>query len=716
MKTIKRITVVLGLLALSCVVIQGFMYSQETTGQIFERALYLEESQGDLKGAISLYETIVKDDNAERAVAAKAQLHIGLCSEKLGVQNAQKEYQAVIDNYPEFEKEVTVAKNRLSQLAGELKDVPSKPTFTKIQVSADLGITALSPDGNKVIVHSTSGLWVAPTHGKVNPDIVGESVLLPGTEGLSFAQSLWLVNWSGDGKWVSYLCPENNTMGICVVPSSGGKVKRIANNIAEGMNDDLRPPGEIHDFRLSLSPDGKALVYGSLKKGGMQLFTVPVEGGNANQLTEAWSSQPAFSPDGKKIAYVKYKSIKSGNLQSNVWVIPATGGTPVQVSDLPGWAVWPTWSPDGTMIAFLRKQTEDNKPRICIVPVSETGTPESSPTQIEIPHGTMHFLSGWPSDNRIGILLTNIGHSAIYTVPATGGPATQVSPQGGLTGTHHPRWSPDGERLYFRWTEEQQFGIATVPSEGGKISYVYQLPLPPPPDFPYVATPGGGVGISPDGERIVFSGAKSFKRDNKTVHEIDIYTIPVQGGEPTKLTEGPDDDRFPFWSPDGKSVAFVRTTERRLKEENKDGFLMNICIVPTEGGKVRQLTSESHQVIFSSIAWSPDGKWIAYFSKDGAIRMIRVQGGESREVVKVEGVLHGSEMAWSQDSKKIAYTSEGAIWQISIDGGKPERIETGLAPNVYHVSWSPDGEKIAFCAVINPNTELFFMEDFLPLD
>jgi len=715
MKIIKGIHIVLVLLAFSCVVIPGFMYSQETAGQIFEKGLYLEESQGDLKGAISLYESIVKDDKAERAIAAKAQLHIGLCSEKLGMQNAQKEYQAVIDGYPEFENEVDIAKDRLSQLAkltGEFKDVPNKPTFTKIQVPADLGITALSPDGNKVVLHSNGGLWIAPTHGKVNHDIVGESVLVPGTEGAFWPRGLWLVNWSGDGKWICSLCQENNTMGICIVPSSGGKVKRIVNNIAEGMAEGFLPPGEIHDFRLSLSPDGKTLVFGTLKKGGMQLFTIPVEGGDVNQLTEAWSSQPAFSPDGKKIAYVKYKSVNSGNQQSDVWVIPAAGGDPVQVSDLSGWAVWPIWSPDGKMIAFLRKLTSDNKPRICIVPVSEKGMPKSSPTQIEIPKGTMHFLSRWTSDNRIGILLTNTGHSAIYTVSAKGGPVTQVSPQGDLNSANHPRWAPDGKRLYFILSGN----IASVPSEGGKISYV----LKDADSGIRAVMMGGGVGISPDIGKIVFSGFKRIFSDNRTVYEIDIYTIPIQGGEATKITAGPDEDRFPSLSPDGKSVAFIRTIERSPKEENKqtslEDFEINICIVPIEGGKVRQLTSESHQVTYSTIAWSPDGKWIAYFSKDGAIRVFPVQGGESREVVKVDDIQAHSEMAWSQDSKKIAYTSKGAIWLVSLDNGKPERIETRLAPNVYHVSWSPEGGKIAFCANKNANTELLFMKDFLPLD
>jgi Tol biopolymer transport system component len=422
-----------------------------------------------------------------------------------------------------------------------------------------------------------------------------------------------------------------------------------------------------------------------------------------NQLTTDGGTQPAFSPDGKKIAYVKAKPQKTEIRKSDVWVMPAAGGTPVQVSDLPGRATGPIWSPDGKMIAFTRKAGGDDESKeICIVPVSATGDLEESPTQIELPLATWDLLARWTPDNKIGVHLENPKHRAIYTVPTSGGNATQVTPQGW---TFHPRWSPDGERIYFRW---DRGNIASVPCEGGEIS----KDLLDADSRVYVATPGGGNAVSPDGKKIVFSGAKNIIKDKKTAYEVDIYTIPVEGGEPEKLTTSPGQDRFPCWSPDGMSIAFIRYAE---PANEKDNYIKNICIVRTEGGEVRQLTSESDSVKWSTIAWSPCGKSIGYFSEDKAIKVIPVQGGESSEMVKVEDVSMHSELAWSPDGKKLAYSSKGSIWLVSLDGGEPGEIKTGLDSKASHISLSPDGKKMAFSASKGGDAELWLMEDFLSL-
>ena len=98
----------------------SFLFSslvlQETGKELFERALYLEETKVELEKAIEVYKQVVKKFPDERATAAKAQLHIGLCYEKLGLKEAPKAFQKVVDNFPDQAEVVKMAKEKLSIL------------------------------------------------------------------------------------------------------------------------------------------------------------------------------------------------------------------------------------------------------------------------------------------------------------------------------------------------------------------------------------------------------------------------------------------------------------------------------------------------------------------------------------------------------------------------------------------------------------------------
>ena len=676
---------VAGIAFVLMLVVASSGYAKPSAGVLFQSGLYQEEVKGDLDAAIKVYERVLKDFPKDRPVAAKALLHIGLCKEKLGLNEAINAYQKVVELYPEQQAEFAIAKERIAKLSRALEDVARKPTFRKIRIPTKAGNGVLSPDGKKLAFVSKGSVWVVPVHGKVSPDIAGEPVRLTGTEGAW----RWGMSWSADGKWIAYNIRRNNKVDeIHVISSTGGEPKKIPVSENRG--------NHVLNYRLSLSPDGKVLAFASKEEEGtnkpqeISIYTIPVDGGVAKRLTDPGTREPAFSPDGKKIAYIKWYRSKEGGLIKDIWVIPASGGTPVLFSDLPGRGRSPVWSPDGKMIAFNREPGEDNESNeIWIVPVSEDGKAAAAPTKIKLPLSTYDFLAGWTSDNKIGLHLLTPPHRAIYTAPASGGKAVQVTPAGWPC---HPRWSPDGKRIFFRWGGGD---IASVPAEGGEVS---TIPIRLDTRI-FEVLPGGGNAVSPDGKEIVFA-AGQFK---KGVTVVNIWTIPVEGGEPTQLTTSPGQDRYPCWSPDGKSIAFIRYPEH-----------INICIVSTEGGEVRQLTSESHKVQWSTISWSPDGKSIAYYSEDKTIKVIPVQGGEPRVVVKVEDVSSNSELAWSPDGSKLAYSSKGSIWAVLLDGGEPEEIKTGLDAKANHISWSPDGNKIAFSAAHGGDQELWVMENFLP--
>ena len=144
---------------------------------------------------------------------------------------------------------------------------------------------------------------------------------------------------------------------------------------------------------------------------------------------------------------------------------------------------------------------------------------------------------------------------------------------------------------------------------------------------------------------------------------------------------------------------------------------MGIYVVSSSGGEVKQITSENENVDWSSIKFSPDGRHIAYFSRDNSIKMIPVQGGEPKEIVKVKSLNPHNEIIMLNDGKHMVYTSDWKIWMVSLDGGVPKQINTGL-DKWYHsqIAQSPDGEKLAFTAfnVRAGDSDLWLMEDFLP--
>jgi len=664
-------------------------------GVLLRTAMEKEEVDGNLQGAIELYRQIIAKYGGDYAVAAKAQLRIGMCMEKLGLREAQNAYQKVIENYPRQHEEVNAAKERISQLARVLVTAPGKPRFRKIQIPANPGNGVLSPDGKRLAFASEGSIWVVPIPGKVDPNIAGIPVRL--TEPIGATNSGNTLAWSGDGKWIAFNTSRStptDSNSIFVVPSAGGEVKEIA----------IQPVGNAGNRRLSLSPDGKTLAFSD----GQGTHTTSVDGGRANNLTDnsyPWGDA-AFSPDGTRLAYVNSSRMENGD-ESNVWVVDSLGRSPVKLRTMSGIVRGPTWSPDGTMIAFIHDPSwgQVNDRKLCIIPVKDPVSASNDPLVIDLPLQPFPIPAGWTPQNSIGLMLRSPAFMAVYTVPSSGGRATQVSPAGLLA--RFPRWSPNGRRIFYRG-----FGIFSIPSDGGAVETVladskvfYEMPV------------GGGNNVSPDGKKLVFSGVRNIGRmGDKDFHEeVNIYTIPVEGGQPTQITAFPWDPKtvqacFPCWSPDGKRIAFI------LYHTNEKGNHVNdIFTVPSAGGEPRQITSESHRTAWAGIDWSPDGRHIACFSQDKTVNLLPVDGGSVKTLAKVDDINGQMELSWSPDGKKIGFSDKGKIYTVSVEGGQPVEVKTGLEAEAFNLAWSPDGKMIAFAAAKSEPAELWLMEDFLHL-
>ncbi|MCK5277050.1 MAG: PD40 domain-containing protein, partial [Cyclobacteriaceae bacterium] len=185
-----------------------------------------------------------------------------------------------------------------------------------------------------------------------------------------------------------------------------------------------------------------------------------------------------------------------------------------------------------------------------------------------------------------------------------------------------------------------------------------------------------------------------------------IMTIPVKGGEPAMLTTNLESDRYPVWSPDGESIAFIRI-------ETKSA---NIYTIPANGGAPKKITADSDKVTNGRIDWSPDGKWIGYFSENNTIKVISAEGGDSKILVNELNTSSHSGISFSPGGDKIVYSNKKKLIKVDINGKNEVEINTGLDGVPSMPSWSPDGEKIAFCAFDDGETDLWLMENFLPLE
>jgi Tol biopolymer transport system component len=687
-----------------CLVPMVMISGQEQQAQkLLSEAVYQEEINGDLDEAIKIYRSVINQYPDDRDISAEALLHLGMCYEKLGNQEAVQTYRHLVNNYPEQTNEVTVARERLARLIQIAEEVSASlyiPKFTRIQMPVKLDLGAqLSPDGKELTFSSTmyeGSLWTVPIPGKVRPDIAGNPEKLIGEDEVW----AWGHTWSADGKWIAYNHMKNEEDNfvdeIHVIPSSGGEPVKIPVPVNRG--------GSFHIFQysLSLSPDGKVLAYASKEEGDSDkpkesyIYTVPVKGGSAGRLTDGSTWLPAFSPDGSKIAYIKTSAEENG-----LWVIPSHGGRPVKVCDL-GRRVWgpPIWSPGSDYIAYLMEPEPGKECKeIWFVPVSEKGESTAPPRSIELPLQAARNLGGWTFDNKIGLFLINPVHQAIYTVPSSGGKATQITPPENYA--FSPGWDPGGKRIYFIYNNV----FSSVASEGGKISAV---PV------------AGEVGInypvvSPDGKKILFHGFK------KGVNGMHIWTASTEGGEATQLG-GPfnDDfieDAFPQWSPDSRTVCFYR----HEKTPDGNGVRSSICLVPAEGGDVRVLIADQDSLIKEisprSMCWSPDGKSIVYYcNKDGKIRTVPVDDGEPQVLAQLQKDIQARWLNFSPGGKEIIYKVGDKIWKITLNGEEPVEIKTGLDLQVAGpLSWSPDGEKIAFTMHKGGDIDLWMMENFMPL-
>ena len=172
--------------------------------------------------------------------------------------------------------------------------------------------------------------------------------------------------------------------------------------------------------------------------------------------------------------------------------------------------------------------------------------------------------------------------------------------------------------------------------------------------------------------------------------DFDIYIMNADGSGPTQLTNTPDNDIDPVWSPNGKQIAFNRF--------NDTFSTLEILVINADGSGVTHIADNAF-----ATAWSPDGKRIAFASNRNGGDEVFVMNADGSGVTQLTSndFVRDFPTAWSPDGKQILFQSDRdgntELYVMNVDGTGVTRLTNNPASDEGdHAGWSPDGTRIVF--------------------
>jgi Tol biopolymer transport system component/C-terminal processing protease CtpA/Prc len=385
-----------------------------------------------------------------------------------------------------------VASGQAHQVNVALRGAPAGPGTEHLTLTNGIQQLALSPDAKKVAFVVHGEVFAASAKDGGDAARVTET---PGAEEQ--------IAWAPDSRRLAYASDRDGAWHIWLYDFG----TRTEKQLTHGRENDITP---------RWSPDGKQLAF---ERGGRELRVLDVASGTDRKLATAWLSIPPFvdtrevawSPDGKWLAYVTGAGARQF---ANVFVVPASGGEPRQVSWLSnGNGGGLSWSPDGTFITLSSGQRTEDRQAI----------------RIDLVPRTPRFR-----EDQFRDLFSP-------TSPARPGPRTQ-QPQPGAPATTQPATPGD--------SAARRDSIARAKKD---VTIVFD-DIRKRVDALPTGLDVGDVSISPDGKTLLLV-ASAAGQTNLYTYSID--DLSREQSTARQLTSTPGFKSAAQWSPDGKEVWYI---------------------------------------------------------------------------------------------------------------------------------------------------------------
>jgi Tol biopolymer transport system component/DNA-binding winged helix-turn-helix (wHTH) protein len=394
--------------------------------------------------------------------------------------------------------------------------------------------------------------------------------------------------------------------------------------------------------------------------------------------------EPAFSPDGRQIAFVRGgEDPLTGS--NGIYLKLLNSETPLKITSKPGDYASPVWSPDGGFVAFTRHFDGDKG--IYIVPALGGAERKLISCTWE---GELNAQIDWSPDGRFIAFTERLKDEAqepycVYLLSVETLEKKQITfPSGLRVSDRFPMFSPDGKSLAFARLSAEGTGIFLAPSTGGDAKGLL-----------FEQKTIMGLAWTAEGE-LIFSSNRDGRRS--------LWRVSANGGEPERQSFGTEEASFPSISRQGNLLAYEQANEDsniwRLELDKADG----------KNKKAKRILSSTRRE--AGVDISPDSKRIAYESDrsgNSEIWVCNSDGTDNLQLTNFAGAKTRSPR-WSPDGKQIAFQGNAAgqadIFIIDANGGQPRRLTEDVA-NDCVPTWSRDGRTIYFSSQRDGSDQLW---------